>query len=285
MCRLFGFRSAIKSQVHQSLVGAENSFMSLSTSHPDGWGVAYYVEGSPHVIKADAVAMEDQLFKRVSGIVSAETIVAHLRKTTIGSGGVVNTHPFQYGKWVFAHNGNVKDFSKVKDQLWSLIPPTMRRYVLGNTDSEILFYLILGELEKLTSLRERNISAQILIQAIQDAVKKITSIIGPCELKHKDPHSNYLTFIITNGETFAAHHGGQSLWLSTYKSRCAERDHCPHFAPECEAESASGRVNHFIVSSEPISGENIWHPLKPGDIVAADLDMNVHRDYSVCKSQ
>ena len=50
MCRLFGFRSIIKSQVHSSLVGADDSLMTLSSDHPDGWGVAYYVEGAPHVL-------------------------------------------------------------------------------------------------------------------------------------------------------------------------------------------------------------------------------------------
>ena len=52
MCRLFGFKSIINSQVHKSLVHTDNAFASQSTKHPDGWGVAYYREDVPHLIKS-----------------------------------------------------------------------------------------------------------------------------------------------------------------------------------------------------------------------------------------
>ena len=45
MCRLFGFRSVIPSQMHRSLIAADNALGRQSERHPDGWGVAYYVDG------------------------------------------------------------------------------------------------------------------------------------------------------------------------------------------------------------------------------------------------
>jgi hypothetical protein len=36
-------------------------------------------------------------------------------------------------------------------------------------------------------------------------------------------------------------------------------------------------VNHFIVSSEPLQGENVWEPLALGDIIGVDARMNVQR--------
>ena len=80
MCRLFGFRSVIPSQVHRSLLSAENALVWQSERHPDGWGVAYFVGGIPHLIKSAETAIQDSLFRRVSGIVSSHTVVAHLRK-------------------------------------------------------------------------------------------------------------------------------------------------------------------------------------------------------------
>jgi hypothetical protein len=38
MCRIFGFRSVIQSQVHRSLVSADNALMIQGERHPDGWG-------------------------------------------------------------------------------------------------------------------------------------------------------------------------------------------------------------------------------------------------------
>ena len=56
MCRLFGFRSVIPSQVHRSLLSADNALGTQSSQHPDGWGVAFYVDGSPHLTKSPSTA-------------------------------------------------------------------------------------------------------------------------------------------------------------------------------------------------------------------------------------
>src|SRR4029077_15509897 len=101
MCRLFGFRSVIPSQVHRSLLAAENALGVQSNQHPDGWGVPFYVDGSPHVTRSPTTALGDALFHRLSGIVSSETVLAHVRKATQGALTVLNCHPFQYGRWVF----------------------------------------------------------------------------------------------------------------------------------------------------------------------------------------
>ena len=79
MCRLFGFRSVIQSQVHRSLVQADNALWNLSEQHPDGWGVAYYVEGTPHLTRSASTALSDRVFQRVSGVVASETVFMRTR--------------------------------------------------------------------------------------------------------------------------------------------------------------------------------------------------------------
>ncbi len=107
----------MQSGVHRSLVSADNALVLQSERHPDGWGVAYYVAGAPHVVKSAAAAVSDHLFRHVSGVVTSETVLAHIRKATQGDLSTINTHPFQYGTWVFAHNGNIKGFAAVRDAL------------------------------------------------------------------------------------------------------------------------------------------------------------------------
>src|SRR5260221_510551 len=136
MCRLFGFRSVIPSQVHRSLLAAENALGAQSNQHPDGWGVAFYVDGSPHVTRNPITAMGDQLFHRLSGVVSSQTVVAHVRKATRGDKTVLNCHPFQYGRWVFAHNGDVPGFERHRLALVDRIAPDLQRFILGETDSD-----------------------------------------------------------------------------------------------------------------------------------------------------
>ncbi len=77
-----------------------------------------------------------------------------------------------------------------------------------------------------------------------------------------------------------AMHGGKDLFFSTYKRRCPERDNCKSFATECEAPTEIGQVNHLIVSSEPLQGDNVWEPLAPGEIVAVDARMRLSREHA-----
>ena len=141
MCRLFGFRSILKSKVHRrfvnlpgyifsfccslqnihcthtqnmlslrSLIAAENSIALQSARHQDGWGLAYYINRIPHMVKSSKPANSDTIFTRVSGVVASETVLAHIRQATTGDSNTLNSHPFQHGNWVFAHNGQINDF-------------------------------------------------------------------------------------------------------------------------------------------------------------------------------
>src|SRR4029453_4002751 len=133
MCRLFGFRSVIPSQVHRSLLAAENALGKQSNEHPDGWGVAFYVDGSPHIPRSPKSPPGAPLFSRLSGVVSSETVLAHVRRATQGTKTVLNCHPFQYGRWAFAHNGDIPEFDRHRTALLAEVAQNLRRYVLGDT--------------------------------------------------------------------------------------------------------------------------------------------------------
>ncbi len=278
MCRIFGFRSVIQSQVHQSLVHADNALGLQSQDHPDGWGVAYYVLGAPHVVKSSTTALQDSMFQKVSGVVSSETVIAHIRKSTQGEKTILNTHPFQFGRWTFAHNGHIPDFQKVKPQLKQWVLPRFRRFVLGETDSEWLFYLIISHLYgNNQQVAHRAITLDRLAEAVHSALNQVRNLIG--EISNVDVEGdlsrNYLTFVMTDGEAMVGFHGGKSLYYSTYKKHCSERGTCPSFAPECEAATQTGFVNHLIFSSEPLSGENVWLEMKSGDLIGVDWRMKL----------
>lgn len=278
MCRIFGFRSVIQSQVHRSLVSADNALMQQSFRHPDGWGVAYYNAGAPHVIKSVSTAVDDHLFQRVSGIVTSETVLAHLRKATQGTLSIINTHPFQFGQWVFVHNGNIANFQEIKEALKSRIPPVLRRYILGDTDSEVLFYLLLGHMAKRCELHRAGFPIEDVIAAIRDLIKEVVGLAGePCLDDDGPPTATYLTFALTNGTTMVAHQGGKALHYTTWKRRCPERDQCPSFGPECENPTDDGFVKHLVVSSEPLQGDNVWSDLSPFDVVGVDWRMQLTR--------
>ena len=276
MCRLFGFRSVIQSMVHSSLVSADNALELQSSQHPDGWGVSYYVEEAPHLVKSVQSALNDSLFKKVSGLVSSETVLAHIRNATLGNKTILNTHPFQYGHWMFAHNGNIKNFKNHRDKITAKIPPALQRFILGETDSELIFYFILSNLQTKISLSQKNAPVEMVAEAIRESISDLVKICGDySKIDDAGEDETYFTFILTNGKTMLAHQGGKNLFYSTYKTKCSDRDSCPSYAPMCEAAPTDGQVNHLIFSSEPLEGENIWEALDPGQIIGVDGHMKI----------
>lgn len=270
MCRLFGFRSVIPSQVHRSLVAADNALAVQSRLHPDGWGVAYYVDGAPHVMRSATGAMDCALFRHVSGIVASETVVAHIRRATQGVNSVLNSHPFQHGHWVMCHNGDVPAFAGIRADVEAAIAPRLRRYVLGDTDSERIFFLFLSELARYGPLAS-HLGVDEVIAALKATVAKVRELADGRDGVERA----LLTLLVTDGTVLAAIHGGKELFYSSYKRRCCDRDVCPSLAPQCEAPTATGFVNHLIVSSEPLQGENVWLELAEGDVIGVDWRMRL----------
>jgi predicted glutamine amidotransferase len=277
MCRLFGFRSIINSQVHQSLVHADNALRVQSGRHPDGWGVSYYIKDTPHIIKSDKAAINDTIFKQVSGIVSSQTVLAHIRKATFGTVNILNTHPFQYGKWSFAHNGNIKAFDRIKEKLLAEIPDQKKKYVIGSTDSEVVFYFLLAKINQRVDIFDNEPNLEDVMLGAKEAIEKLLEIIGElCLDQTSCPQTeSYLTFILTNGPIMIGFCGGQQLYYSTYKKKCDEAATCPSYSPECEAPSKTGFVNHLIFSSEPLHDSNIWIQMKPYDMIGIDKSMKL----------
>jgi glutamine amidotransferase len=274
MCRLFGFRSVIPSQVHRSLLAAENALGVQSSFHPDGWGVAFYIDGAPHVTRSPSTALGDALFHRLSGVVASETVLAHVRKATQGDKTVFNCHPFQHGRWVFAHNGDIPKFEDIRSELIELVDQRLRRFVMGDTDSEVVFFVFLSELGRAAGVGERP-DLPHAMTAMQRTIKRVREVSD----RRRGVEPALLTLMATDGESLVATHGGKELFFSTYKTRCSDRGHCASLSPQCEAPSTSGVVNHFIVSSEPLQGENVWLPLEAGDIVGVDSRMHVTKTH------
>ncbi|MFK8138148.1 MAG: class II glutamine amidotransferase [Bdellovibrionales bacterium] len=275
MCRVFGFKSVIDSQVHNSLLNAENALLQQSKHHPHGWGVAYYIAGSPHIIKNVDSAVDDRLFQRVSGVVSSQTVIAHLRKATLGEHSIVNTHPFQFGPWVFAHNGHIHEFQKYRKSLIELVHPELEKFILGETDSELIFYIIMTEVMRSRSFHSPlNISE--LGQRVKSALDRVVDVIGPMsETDTENLECNYLSFVISNGKLLLGHNGGKNMFYSTYKTKCGDRETCSSFGQSCEAPTLSGKVKHLIFSSEPLSGENVWEPVRLRQMIGLDQDMTL----------
>ncbi len=68
---------------------------------------------------------------------------AHIRASSGSPVQQTNCHPFRHGRWLWMHNGVVRDFPQVKRDLVLAIDPELYPSIEGSTDSEVFFYLAL----------------------------------------------------------------------------------------------------------------------------------------------
>jgi glutamine amidotransferase len=151
------------------------------------------------------------------------------------------------------------------------VAPMLRRHILGDTDSEVVFFVFLTRLKGYGPLANRH-GVEDVTEALRDTV---TTVRAVCDVNGA-PRS-LLTAIVTDGTTLVATQGGKELFVSNFKTRCADRDTCPHLAPECEAPTKTGFINHLLFSSEVIDGDNVWTELAEGDLVGVDWRMRLLR--------
>src|SRR5438445_12401641 len=131
MCRLLGIVASEPTEFRIVLKEAPRSMAALSEEHRDGWGLAVWHESSSwRIDKGIECARLDERFHELAVGSRGELLVAHIRHKTVGETSLDNTHPFHVGRWVFAHNGTIKDL----DWVLSRTTPERRAQIRGQTD-------------------------------------------------------------------------------------------------------------------------------------------------------
>ena len=129
------------SLIDQSL----HSRLGAETTNGDGFGVGWYgTEATPAVFHSIEPAWNDRNLRELAGHVTSPLVFAHIRASSGSPVQQTNCHPFRYGRWLWMHNGLVRDFARVKRDLVLAVDPSLYPSVLGSTDSEVMFHLALG---------------------------------------------------------------------------------------------------------------------------------------------
>jgi glutamine amidotransferase len=273
MCRLFGFRSAVPSRAHRSLLEAENALAEQARAHPDGWGIGWFIDDDAYLVKSSSPAHECSRFKEISDRLSSHTFVVHVRRATVGAVDPLNAHPFRFGRWLFAHNGTVHGFDRLRDWMLARTPAKLRMGLLGDTDSEHLFAFLLGHLQEagVDASGHAPSEARAVAGALRTGLLTLAAEAARRGLDR--PTTNV---ILTDGRVFLAHRSGVPLWFSSRKTACPDAPACPMIDKVClrEGISATGKVNHLLVASEPIGADNVWSAMDDGATVALDADFH-----------
>jgi glutamine amidotransferase len=120
--------------------------LGVETTNGDGFGVGWYGTtnaAAPAVFRSIEPAWNERNLHELAGHVESPLFLAHIRASTGTAVQQTNCHPFRYGKWLWVHNGLVRDFPRLKRELALAVDESLYASIEGSTDSEVLFYLAL----------------------------------------------------------------------------------------------------------------------------------------------
>ncbi len=128
------------SLIDQSL----HSQMGAETTNGDGFGVGWYGVGdTPGVFHSIEPAWNDRNLRELSAHIESPIVFAHIRASSGSPIQQTNCHPFRHGRWLWMHNGMIRDFHTLRRELVLAVDPSLYPEIEGSTDSEVFFFLAL----------------------------------------------------------------------------------------------------------------------------------------------
>jgi predicted glutamine amidotransferase len=193
MCQLLGMNCNTPTDICFSFEGFRTRG-GVTDVHRDGWGIAFFEGPGCRVFLDVEPSAQSAVAELVHGYpIRSKNVIAHIRKATQGRVALENTHPFQrelWGRyWIFAHNGNLTDFTPAPDGSYTPV---------GDTDSERAFCHILQ------SLRSR---FPVGMPQRDDLFAALVELAGEIS-RHGE-----LNFLLSSGDCLFAHCGSKLCYV------------------------------------------------------------------------
>ncbi len=129
-----------RSLIDQSLHSREGA----TPTNGDGFGVGWYDDTeTPRLYRSVHPAWNDRNLRELAAGISSHLFLAHIRASTGTAIQETNAHPFRYQRWLWMHNGLIRDFPRVRRELVLAVDDSLFTSIEGTTDSETMFYLAL----------------------------------------------------------------------------------------------------------------------------------------------
>lgn len=237
----------------------------------DGFGIGWYspdISSVPCVFASLTPAWSNVNLRRLSKHLKSECFFAHVRAASPGMRvSEANCHPFQNGRFLWMHNGGIRDFWRIKRRLRASLPDELYQSIEGNTDSEhafAVFLQLLGDPDKTCSARKMG---RALVETITQ-LEKWTAEAG-------NAGPSYYNFAVTDGQSVATVRyvsdpsvEPQSLYYSTGGKYDCEGGMCKFVS--CEAKDKS-----IIIASERLTpNSEEWFRVAPNHVLMVEPDLS-----------
>jgi glutamine amidotransferase len=170
----------------------------LAREHPQGCGIALCSSYEAWHLRKNAGRMRgDPRLSELAASDTAEVVLVHIREKSTGRVCFANTQPFRHDRWVFAHNGTIRDLDFIRRRTSA----KRAREVAGDTDSELLFAYLLSCLDA-GDARGVN-STEHADAALTFAVRELREHTSPGEY----------SFLLSDGRSLYAYRQGIPLFV------------------------------------------------------------------------
>ncbi|MFY9989925.1 MAG: class II glutamine amidotransferase [Rhodoplanes sp.] len=262
MCRLYGFRATELTKIECTLLHAQNALIVQSwkdrsgTSHLHGWGLAAYQNQRLHIERQAQAAIEAEGFRRAASRAYSNTVLAHVRRATVGRIALENTHPFCHGPWAFVHNGTLPNFDSLRPRMIEMMTPEHRAAIRGETDSEHVFHLILSMNDAMPD--------RPLVETLS---LSLGQIVAWCH--EIDPAARIgLNVLLTDGDRLVGSRWGRTLhYVERWGVHDCEICGFPHIRHD-----PRHSYRAVVIASEPISDES-WREIPDSCVFAVTTRM------------
>src|SRR3954454_13075708 len=257
-----------------------NTFLNLAGFGMKAWDPSSLRPEDPFTYRATALPSFDRNLRFMSSKVASTCLVAHVRGVTYSGEAVVadtNLHPFHFGgtRLVLAHNGHLRQVSRMRYALVEHVRPELARHIEGTTVPEAISALILSQLDDPSGPPDT--------RELADAVAGALRILRTVRAEHGIDTSSPVNLCVSSGRAVVAtrlsfDYGWYppedemletdlpfvSLWCAI-GGEFAERD--GHWQM-----SAGAPPRSVIIASEPLTTDfTTWLEVPEYSIVTAEL--------------
>jgi glutamine amidotransferase len=259
MCRFVAYKgheillSDLLTRSEQSLI--RQSYHAREREEPlngDGFGVGWYAQEldvRPGVFTSIQPAWANRNLRRLAEKIQSSCILAHVRAASPGTPVTeLNCHPFQYGRFLWMHNGRIAEFNKIRRTLREHLRDEFYDLIQGTTDSEHVFALFLDQLQS----RENGCNVETLRQTMTDTIELIEQWLDAAQVSD----ASWLNFCISDGN---------SLLATKYVTKAAGQPQSLYFARGDRFELRDGHYRMtrrdgcngaVIIASEPLTDDH-----------------------------
>ncbi|HZX28483.1 MAG TPA: class II glutamine amidotransferase [Telluria sp.] len=246
MCQLLGMNCNVPTDIVFSFTGFSQRGGRTDTHH-DGWGIAFFEgAGVRHFVDHESAVASPiaELIKRYP--IKSCNVIAHIRKATQGVVALENCHPFVrelWGRyWVFAHNGDLKDYAPPLDGAFRPV---------GSTDSERAFCWLLQE------LRRRFGDTRPPLADLRAALAPLVAQVAA--------HGTF-NLMLSDGTALFAHCSTSLHYIVRqypFPSAClADEDLTVDFS-----QVTTPRDRVAVIVTAPLTTNETWTPFAPGELL------------------